>query len=171
MYLNSSDTSSKISPLTHRATSRLKLAFADSTSRSYESKFRIFVAFCSFAAIDILHLSPLDGLTFLEFLNLNKITHSGLANYLSAIKTSLAMYGVHTSSFCDPRIKLYNKALMRHRPLNPSIKHIIDTYTLQAMALQCDRMHMGHICKAAILLAFFQFLEDFKFSPSLHFRL
>ena len=154
-----------ISPLTYRATSRLKLAFADSTSRSYQSKFKIFVAFCSFAAIDILQLSPLNVLTFLEFLNFNKITQSGIVNYLSAIKTSLAMYGVQTSSFCDPRIKLYNKALLRYRPLNPSIKPIIDTDTLQTMVIQCDRMHMGHIYKSAILLAFFSFLRISNLVP------
>ena len=148
-----------ITPLTYRATSRPKLAFRDSTSRSYQSKLRIFVAFCTFAAIDILQLTPWDVLTFLEFLNFNKVTQSGLVNYLLAIKTSLAMYGVQTSSFCDPRIKLYNKALLRHRPLNPSMKPIIDTDTLQAMVLQCDRMYMGHIYKAAILLTFFSFLR------------
>ena len=75
------------------------------------------------------------------------------------------MYGAHTSSFGDPRIKLYNKALMRHRPLNPSIKPIIDTHTLQEMAIQCDNMYMGHICKAAILLAFFSFLRISNLVP------
>ena len=54
---------------------------------------------------------------------------------------------------------------MRHRPLNPSIKPIIDIHTLQSIALQCDRMHMGHICKAAILLAFFSFLRISNLVP------
>ena len=104
-------------------------------------------------------------LTFLEFLTFNSITYSGLANYLSAIKTSLALYGIDISSFMDPRIKLYNKAIMRHRPLNPSIKPIIDVDTLQSIMLQCDRMHMGHICKAAILLGFFSFLRISNLVP------
>ena len=140
--------------LKHRATNRLKLALADSTSRSYDSKFRIFLSFCSFAAIDINHISPLQILTFLEFLTFNNVNFSGLANHLSAVKTSLSLHGLDVSSFMDPRIKLYNKAIMRHTPFNPSIKPIIDIDTLQAIALQCDRMHMGHICKTAILLAF-----------------
>ena len=144
--------------LKHRATNRLKLALADSTSRSYDSKFRIFLSFCSFAAIDINHISPLQILTFLEFLTFNNVSFSGLANHLSAVKTSLSLHGLDVSSFMDPRIKLYNKAIMRHRPFNPSIKPIIDIDTLQPIALQCDIMHMGHICKAAILLAFFSFL-------------
>ena len=143
------------SSLALTATRRLKLAFADSTSKSYESKFRNFLSFCAFASIDIYNISPLHILSFLEFLNFNSISHSGLLNYLSAIKSSLAMYGLNPASFSDPRIKMYNKAIMRHQPLNTCLKPIIDTDTLQAMALQCDRMHMGHICKAAILLAFF----------------
>ena len=147
------------SSLTLRATKRLKLAFEDSTSKSYESKFRNFLSFCAFASIDIHHLSPMN------ILNFNRVSHSGLSNYLSAIKSSLAMYGLTPSSFSDPRLKLYNKAIMRHSPLNPCLKPIIDTDTLQGMALQCDRMHMGHICKAAILLAFFSFLRISNLVP------
>ena len=54
---------------------------------------------------------------------------------------------------------------MRHRPLNPSIKPIIDIDNLQLIALQCDKMHMGHICKAAILLALFSFLRISNLVP------
>ena len=164
VYLISTDPS-PTAVLKHRATNRLKLALADSTSRSYDSKFRIFLSFCSFATIDIKHISPLQILTFLEFLTFNKVSFSGLANHLSAVKTSLSLHGLDVSSFLDPRIKLYNKAIMRHRPLNPSIKPIIDIDILQAIALQCDRMHMGHICKAAILLAFFSFLRISNLVP------
>ena len=151
--------------LKYRATNRLKLAFADSTSRSYHAKFRIFLSFCAFAAIDINQISPLEILTFLEFLTFNKVSFSGLSNYLSAIKSSLALHGLDVSSFMDLRIKLYNKAIMRHRPLNPSIKPIINTDTLQSIVLQCDRMYMGHICKAAILLSFFSFLRISNLVP------
>ena len=75
------------------------------------------------------------------------------------------MYGLDTSPFLDPRIKMYNKAVMRHRPLNPFVKPITDIDNLQLIALQCDRMHMGHICKAAILLAFFSFLRISNLVP------
>ena len=54
---------------------------------------------------------------------------------------------------------------MRHRPLQPSIKPIIDIATLQLVAQQCNRMHIGHIFKAAILLAFFSFLRISNFVP------
>ena len=111
--------SSLTAVLKHRATNRLKLAFADSTYRSYHAKFRIFLSFCSFAAVDIKRISPVEILTFLEFLTFNNVSFSGLANYLSAVKTSLSLHGLDVSSFTNPQIKLYNKAIMRHRPLNP----------------------------------------------------
>ena len=44
----------------------------------YELKFRIFVASCCFASFNIPNLSPLEILTFLEFLNFNNVTYSGL---------------------------------------------------------------------------------------------
>ena len=77
-----------------------------------------------------------------------------LQYYLSAVKTPLSLYCIDTSSFSEPRIRLYNRAVMRHRPLQPSLKPIIDIATLQLVAQQCNRMHMDHILKSAILLAF-----------------
>ena len=154
-----------MSALTARATSRLNQAFADSTSRSYQAKFRIFVGFCCVAAINFNTLSPLSILTFLEFLTFNNISYSGLLNYLSAVKAILSSYGVDTSAFNDQRIKLYNKAIMRHRPLNPSIKPIIDVTTLQLIIQSTDTMYMGHIFKAAILLSFFSFVRISNLVP------
>ena len=54
---------------------------------------------------------------------------------------------------------------MRHRPLQPSLKPIIDIATLQTIAQQCNRMYMGNICKAAILLAFVSFLRISNLVP------
>ena len=152
-----------MSALTARATSRLNQAFADSTSRSYQAKFRLFVGFCCVAAMNLNTLTPI--LTFLEFLTFNNTTYSGLLNYLSAVKATLLSYGVDTSAFNDPRIKLYNKAIMRHRPLNPSIKTIIDVTTLQLIIQSAGTMYMGHIFKAAILLSFFSFLRISNLVP------
>ena len=148
-----------MSALTARATSRLNQAFADSTSRSYQAKFRTFVGFCCVASINLLTISLLSILTFLEFLTFNNITFSGLANHLSAVKSILASYGVDTSAFNDPRIKLYDIPIMRYRPLNPSIKPIIDILTLQSIVEASDSMYIGHIFKAAILLSFFSFVR------------
>ena len=154
-----------MSALTVKAKSRLTQAFADSTSKSYQAKFRIFVGFCCFASICMSPVSPLAILTFLEFLTFNKISHSGLLNYLSAVKSTLSSLGSDTSAFNDPRIKLYNKAIMRHRPLNPSIKPIIDISLLKAITEQAERMYMGPIFKAAILLSFFSFVRISNLVP------
>ena len=154
-----------MSTLTATAISRLNQAFADSTVRSYHSKFRNFLAFCCVAVIDVKTLSPLSILTFLEFLTFNHISHSGLINYLSAVKTTLSSYGINTSPFNDPRIKLYNKAIMRNRPFNPSIKPIIDIPTLKRIIQCTDTMYMGYIFKAAILTSFFSFVRISNLVP------
>ena len=54
---------------------------------------------------------------------------------------------------------------MRHRPLNPSIKPIIDVTTLQLIIQSTDSMYMGHIFKAAILLSFFIFVRISNLVP------
>ena len=54
---------------------------------------------------------------------------------------------------------------MRDKPLQASVKPIIDIGTVQLVAQQCNRMHMGHIFKAAILLAFFSFLRISNLVP------
>ena len=154
-----------MSALTDKAKSRLTQAFAASTSKSYLAKFRIFVGFCCFASIDMSPVTPLGILTFLEFLTFNKTSSSGLYNYLSAVKSILSSFGADVSAFSDPRIRLYNRAIMRLTPLNPSIKPIIDIPTLQAMINQTDRMYMGHIFKAAILLSFFSFVRFSNLVP------
>ena len=141
-----------MSALTDKAKSRLTQAFADSTSKSYHTKFRIVVGFCCFASINMSPVTPLAILTFLEFLTFNKTSSSGLSNYLSAVKSILSSFGADISAFNNSRIRLYNKAIMRHRPLNPSIKPLIDNTTLQAIITQADRMYMGQMFKAAILL-------------------
>ena len=77
----------------------------------------------------------------------------------------LSSFGADISAFNDPRIRLYNKAIMRHRPLNPSINPIIDISTLQSIVKQTDRMYMGQIFKAAILLSFFSFVRISNLVP------
>ena len=48
----------------------------------------------------------------MEFLTFNKVSRSGLLNYVSATKTTLANFDIDIKPFDDPRIKVYNKAIM-----------------------------------------------------------
>ena len=54
---------------------------------------------------------------------------------------------------------------MRHAPLNPHIKTIIDVEMLLQLVVQCDRMYMGKIFKAAFLTSFFSFLRISNLVP------
>ena len=155
----------QIQSLSDRAKARLNSAYALSTNKAYESKFRIFVAFCCFASVNISEISTHIILAFLEFLNFNKVSHSGMANYLSAVKTRLSNFGFNTGCFHDSRIKVYTKAIMRNAPFKPSIQTIIDVNMLHKLTKHCDNMYMGIIFKAAILTSFFSFLRISNLVP------
>ena len=148
-----------------RAKNRLKDTYSQSTSRSYFQKFKIIISFCCFASIFLTNLTPHVILVFLEFITFNKVSRYGFMNYLSAVKTTLSNLGLNIESFNDPRIKVYNKTIMRHAPVQTHIKTIIDIEMLAKLLNQCDRMYIGSIFKAAFLTSFFSFLRISNLVP------
>ena len=125
----------------------------------------MFLSFCCYAAVNFSSLTPQIILAFLEFLTFNKVSHAGIINYLSAIKTKFSHFGIDISPFLDPRIKLYTKSILRTSPFNPNIKSIIDIPMLNSLITQCDLIHMGIVFKAAILTSFFSFLRISNLVP------
>ena len=127
--------------------------------------FRIFLAFMIFANFPLTSLNPDHILCFLKFLASNKISHSGITNYISAIKTKMAMYGLPVTSFNDPRFRYFSRSLARNSSLKVCLKTIIDIPLLTEMTQVCDSMYMGFVYKAAILLSFFSFLRISNLVP------
>ena len=161
--------SPQVEVLASRAKNRLGDAYSHSTNTTYHQKFKIFVAFCCFASVSISIITVDVILAYMEFLTFNKVSRSGQSNYISATKTTLSNFGINVNPFNDPRINVYNKAIMRHAPFQPHIKTIIDIEMLKELANQCDRMYMGNIFKAAFLISFFNFLRISNFVPhSIH---
>ena len=132
---------------------------------SYTRKYRLFVAYCCFIKVNLRHLTPLIFLSFLEFLAENHISPSNIANYISAVKTTQAMYGVFTISFYNQRIRLFQKSLRMTMQLTVKIKKIIDIDMLKDIIAICDSMWMGQIYKAIYLVAFFSFLRISNLVP------
>ena len=147
-----------------RAKARLGEAYSQFTSRSYQ-KFRTFVAFCCFASVSLSCLSVDIILALMEFLTFNKISHPGLIKHISAIKTILANFGLDISCFNDQRIRVYNKAIMKHPPLHPHIKTIINIEMLSQLVCQCDKMFKGVIYKTTFLTSFFSFMRISNLVP------
>ena len=148
-----------------KAAHRVYLGFRPATISAYNSKFRLFLAFWCFINIQLSHLSPLILLSYLEFLVENNVSHSSIANHMSAIKASCAIYDLNTHIFQDSRLKYYFKALALHKPFKVTLKKIVDIPTLILIANTCDSMYMGHIFKAFYLLAFFSFLRISNLVP------
>ena len=151
--------------LTAKAKIRMNSAYASSTCKSYKAKFRVFMAFCVYASRSVHAISIEFLLAFLEFLTFNKVSASNISNYISAIKTVLGNHGVNCAAFLDPRVKVFTRALMRSRPLNPHIKAVIDVEMLTRIVKQCERMYLGMVYKAAFLLSFFSFLRISNLVP------
>ena len=152
------------------------LAFRPSTARGYDSMFRLFLAFTIFMRINVLALSPLALIAYLQFLETNKISAASMSNHLSAIKAKLALFGLPVYPFSDPRIKYFQKAMILHRPFKVTLKKIIDIHTLQLIVRACDFTYMGQVFKAVYTIAFFSFLRlsnlvphcNKSFSPLYH---
>ena len=129
------------------------MAFRPATQQAYRSMFRLFLAFLVFMNIQMSEISPLIVLAYLQFLEFSGFSSSAMANHLSGIKTTLALYGLSTSSFADSRIKCFQKAMVMHRPFKVHLKNVIDIPTLQLIVRLCDSTYMGQIYKAVYTLA------------------
>ena len=151
--------------LASKATARTHQAFRPATQASYTRKFRLFVAYCCFIGVHLQNLTPLIAMSFLEFLVENNLFHSAIANYLSAVKANLALYGLPLYSFQDPRITYFQKSLSLHKTFAPVVKKIIDIPLLASITSICDTMWMGQIFKALYLTAFFSFLRISNLVP------
>ena len=118
-----------------------------------------------FSKIQIHKLSPLILLAFLEFLIENNLSHSNIANHISAIKACCTLYHLPFAPFQDPRIKYYLKAIALHKPFKIKFKKVVDIQTLQLIIRSCDFTYMGQIYKALYLVAFFSFLRVSNLLP------
>ena len=151
--------------LASRAVSRVHQSLRPATQASYKRKFKIFMAYCCFVNVQLHQLSTVFILSFLEFLLENGTSPSGVSNYISAVKSSLTMYGVSILPFLDQRITYYQKSLAMQRQFAVKIKKIIDIPLLQKITFLCDTTWMGQIYKATYLVAFFSFLRISNLVP------
>ena len=145
--------------LTYRAAGRVQQAFRPATVASYRRKFRLLLASCCFIQILLHQLTPVKLLSFLIFISENGTSHSAIANYISAVKASLSMYGICTLPFYDQRIKYFQKSLGLNKLFTATIKKIIDIPLLKDIINICDTMWMGQVFKSLYLTAFFSFLR------------
>ena len=65
-------------------------------------------------------------LPFLEFLHENQVLPSAVANYISAIKTSLALYGLSIQLFQHQRVAYFQRSLALNQKSVSTIKKVID---------------------------------------------
>ena len=155
----------RLAPMAKIAAQKTQMAFRPGTQRSYQSMFRLFLAFTVFMQVSVFNLSPVIVISYLQFLTTNNVSPPSLANHLSAIKASLSIYGLPTHIFQDSRIRYFQKAVALHKPFKPCLKSIIDIDTLHLIVRACDSTYMGQVFKAVYTLAFFSFLRISNLVP------
>ena len=151
--------------LASQAASRVHNGLTASTKQSHCSKFRLFLAFCTFVNISIECLDAATFLAFLEFLVQNNKSYFSITSTIAAVKTKLSMFGISTSCMEDKRISYFLKSIKINRPLVPKIKPVIDIPLLQKIVHLCDSTYQGFVYKAAYLTAFFSFLRISNLVP------
>ena len=142
----------RLAPLAKMAAKKTQMAFRPGTQSSYQSMFRLFIAFTVFMQVSLLSLNPMIIVAYLQFLNFNGLSTPTLANHLAAIKANLSIYGLPTHIFQDSRIKYFQKAMTLHRPFKTFLKSVIDIDTLQLLVRACDSTYMGQVLRMSILL-------------------
>ena len=145
--------------LAKSAQSRLPLALAPSTRRSYFTMFRTFLAFLTFCNVPCHQVNVTVLLAFCECLVVNNVKHAQLLNYLSAIKTMSFTYDLHISDLTHPKLHLYLKSIQKSAPFSVKLHHIIDIELLTSIVNKCDSTYLGYVFKTCYLIAFFGFFR------------
>ena len=109
------------------------------------------MAYCCFIGIHLQNVAPLIAISFFQFLVENNLSHSAISNHVSAVKANLALHGLPSYSFQEPRIAYFQRSLSLHKTFSPIVKKIIDIPLLTAIISICDTMWVGQIFKALYL--------------------
>ena len=141
------------------ASTRLLQGFRPSTLRQYKHMWMDFIAFQVAAGLPPCQVNTDILLSFMEFLHLNSISSSHIANYMAALRAFHIVRALGTESFKDERIPLFLKSLKIQAPFCPSVKTHIDISTLEAIFFQCQSLPYPEIFRPLYLLCFFSFLR------------
>ena len=96
-----------LTPLASKTCHRSHQAFRPKTRQAYHSMFRVFVVFCIFSGVVLVHFNVKVILPFLECLVQNKCSSAMVENYVSAIKASFILYESPFVVFNHPKIKYF----------------------------------------------------------------
>ena len=109
--------------------------------------YRDFLLFLVLAGLSPLQVNSSHLLIFLEYLHGNSISASNIENYLSAIKTVTAKYGLPVSHFADQRIQMFIRALKFNSPLHLTAISHLDEKVLEQILHQYDKYNDPYIYK------------------------
>ena len=159
-----------------RVNTRIGTAYRPKTVRAHNSHFKLFPQFLQFIGIDIKELSHVSVLAFLEFLQVNGLSHASIEAYMSSLRSQFRVLYLSIAPFSHHTVTLTLRSLALNVPMARKAKDIFDLPTLHAIIDICDRLPLGYIYKPLFLLSFFAFLRLSnlvppsinEFSPIIH---
>ena len=101
------------------------------------------------------------------FLVCNGVSVNIVANYISAIKASLVMYGLDHTFMDHPKIRYFLKSTKMTRPLSVTDRPIMTMNVLHSFISACNCFPFGKLFAAVFLIAYFGFLRISNLAPIL----
>ena len=117
-----------------------------------------FLGFLVVAGLSWPQVSTPVLLAFMEYLHVSGMSASNIANYLTAIRSVMILYGLNTQCLRDQRIPFFIKALKINRPLQPHLPATLDQVTLLKMVTAAEALPLSTVYVPLYRLAFFSFL-------------
>ena len=151
-----------LTPLTKKAALRTHQAFRPKMRQTYDSMFRVFVAFCIISAVILPDINVEVIMSFLECLVENNCSCAMLENYMSAIKANCILYDLPYYVFDHPKIKYFIKSIKINRPHNT-----VDLSILRRISNACLELTHGLVYRAVFLTGFFASFRLSNLTPIL----
>ena len=125
----------------------------------------MFKDFLGFLVVAGLQVSTPVFLALIEYLHISDMSASNIANYLTAIRSIMIIYGLETGCLRNQRIPLFIKALKINRPLKPHLPVSMDYETLLEIVTVAEALPLSVVYVPLYLLAFFSFLRISNILP------
>ena len=143
-----------LTPLASKASLRSHQAFRPKTHQTYDSMFRVFVAFYLFSRILPVDVNVKVILLFMECLVQNQCSSAMVENYVSAIKSSFVLYELPFVVFDHPKIKYFIKSLKINRPLTLKTHNLMPLSMLRRISIACLDLPHRVVYKVVFLTGF-----------------
>ena len=144
--------------LATKAQARLYHAFRPATQKGYLCMFKEFLGFLAAAGFHLTKVNHLVLLDFMEYIVQNKISPSGISNYLAGIRAQCIVFDLDTSYFQHQQIQYFFKSLKIKRPSQSRIHKTIDIQLITNLIHITNTLEHPNLFNSLYILAYFSLI-------------